>query len=94
MAREEKIVRKMLQSRSNVRFEDVDNLLRRRGFEVRQTSGGSSHYVYSRASDGMRTTVVKPHGGRKTVHPKKVDELVEMLGLARETAEQQSEEEK
>lgn len=92
MTREEKIVRKMLQSRSNVRFEDVDNLLRRRGFEVRQPSGGSSHYIYTRSSDGMRTTVVKPHGSNKTVHPKKVDELVEMLKLGEENEEQDEKE--
>lgn len=82
----------MLQRRSNVRFEDIDNFLRRRGFEVRQPSGGSSHYIYTRSSDGLRTTVVKPHGGNKTVHPKKVDELVEMLKLREADEDQENDE--
>jgi len=30
----------------NVRFEELDRLLRNYGFECRQPSGGSSHYFY------------------------------------------------
>lgn len=77
MSRDDKILRKMKQSPRNVRFEELDGFLKRQGFESRQR--GTSHVVYKRP--GMRLTVVRPHGGRKTVDPAAIDEVLERLEL-------------
>jgi len=74
MARDDKILAKMRQSPRNVRFEELDGLLKRRGFEARQRG---SHVVYKRG--GVRLTVVKPHGGRKTVDPAAIAEILEVI---------------
>lgn len=77
MSRDDKIIYKMKQSPRNVRFEELDGLLRRRGFESRQR--GTSHVVYKKP--GIRLTVVRPHGGGKTVDPAAVAEVLEKLEL-------------
>lgn len=77
MSRDEKIVGKMKQSPRNVRFEELDGFLKRQGFESRQR--GTSHVVYKRP--GTRLTVVRPHGGKKTVDPAAVAEVLARLNL-------------
>jgi predicted RNA binding protein YcfA (HicA-like mRNA interferase family) len=77
MARDDKIIQKMKQSPRNIRFEELDGLLKRRGFEPTQRG---SHVQYRRA-DGMRFSVVRPHGGKKTVNQNAVREIVEKLEL-------------
>jgi predicted RNA binding protein YcfA (HicA-like mRNA interferase family) len=77
MVRDDKIVQKLKQSSRNVRFSELDGFLRRQGFEARQR--GASHVVYKRP--GIRLTVVKPHGGEKTVDPAAIGEILEALGL-------------
>lgn len=68
------------ESRS-VRFEEIDGFLARQGFERKQPRGGGSHYVYKREDDGLRFTIVRPHGDRKTVHKAAIEEILEKLGL-------------
>jgi predicted RNA binding protein YcfA (HicA-like mRNA interferase family) len=80
MAGDERLIRKMKQGPKNIRFEEVDGLLRRQGFEVGQPEGGSSHYTYRR-EDGINITVVKPHGNKKTVHPKAIRQILGLLEL-------------
>jgi predicted RNA binding protein YcfA (HicA-like mRNA interferase family) len=75
--RDEKIIRKMKQSPRNVRFEELDGFLKRQGFDSRQR--GTSHVVYKRP--GTRLTVARPHGGKKTIDPAAIDEVLERLEL-------------
>ncbi|MGB3682521.1 MAG: type II toxin-antitoxin system HicA family toxin [Rubrobacteraceae bacterium] len=77
MVKDDKIIRKMKQSPRNVRFEELDGLLRRRGFEGTQRG---SHVQYRR-EDGTRFSVVRPHGGKKAVNQNAVKEIVERLEL-------------
>ncbi len=77
MNRDEKIVRKMRQSPRNVRFEELDGFLRRQGFDGTQRG---SQFQYRR-EDGTRFSVVKPHGGEKTVNQNAIREIVETLDL-------------
>lgn len=85
MSKDAKIIGKMKQSPRNVRFSELDGLLKRRGFAVRQPRKGGSHYFYSR-EDGVRFTIVKPHGGKKAVDKGAIAEVLE--GLAPELGEE------
>ena len=78
MSRDDKIIRKMKQSPRNVRFEEINGFLKRQGFEVTQPRKGSSHYTYRRA-DGLKITVARPHGGKKTVNINTVEQVIEIL---------------
>lgn len=77
MVKDDKIIAKMKQSPRNIRFEDLDGLLRRRGFEGTQRG---SHVQY-RHEDGTRFSVVRPHGGNKTINQNVIREIVVSLGL-------------
>ena len=61
---------------ANLRFEQIDSYLRGLGVASRQSGG--SHVVYLFPGGGS-ATVVKPHGGRKTVNPRYVASLHEQL---------------
>ena len=78
MARDDKIVSKMKQSPRSVRFEELDGFLKRRGFEATQRG---SHVQYRRAADRIRFSVVRPHGGEKTVNQNAIREILERLEL-------------
>jgi predicted RNA binding protein YcfA (HicA-like mRNA interferase family) len=80
MSRDDKLLRKMRQSPRNIRFSELDGFLRRQGFKRRQPRKGGSHYFYSR-EDGVRFTIVMPHGDQKTVDPAAIDEVLEQLDL-------------
>ena len=77
MSRDDKIIRKMKQSPRSVRFEELEALLTRLGFEG--TQRGS--HVQFRRGDGMRFSIVKPHGGRKTVNQNAIKDIIERLDL-------------
>ena len=77
MARREKLLDKMRNHPSNIRFEEVDAFLRYDGFVLFNQRG--SHCAYHRA-DGRVLTIVKPHGGRKTCHPSDIRSLLKVLG--------------
>ncbi len=78
VAREEKLIRRMKQNPRNIRFEELDGLLQRMGFEA--TQRGTSHVQYRR-EDGVRFSIVRPHGGKKTVNQNAVKEILERLEL-------------
>ena len=72
----DKFVEKMKRSPRNIRFDELDRFLRREGFVVVPQSG--SHVVYRR-SDGVKITVVRPHGGERTVHVAAVKQVLALL---------------
>ncbi len=51
----------------HVRFEDLDRLLCAYGFERRQRSRGSSHYVYRRGPFHLTVAAHRPHLGAYVV---------------------------
>ena len=77
MARREKLIDKMRNSPGNIRFSEVDALLKYEGFVLFNQRG--SHCTYHQA-DGRVLTIVKPHGGRKTCHPSDIKKLLKVLG--------------
>ena len=77
MSRDDKIIRKMRESPQNVRFEELDGFLKRQGFKGTQRG---SHVQYRR-EDGMRFSIVRPHGTKKTVNQNAIREVLERLEL-------------
>lgn len=77
-----------------LRWSELDGFLKRRGFEVKQPSKGSSHYVYKRGEgdEKIRLTVVKPHGNKKTVDPAAVEEVLDKLDLEDDGEEEDDDE--
>lgn len=62
----------------SVRFEELDKLLRRAGFEVSQPGGGSSHYVYRKGGQKLVVPYNRPF--LKSIYVKKAIILLEGLG--------------
>ena len=61
----------------NIRFSEVNALLRYEGFVLFNQRG--SHCTYHHA-DRRLLTIVKPHRGRKTCHPADIQKLLKALG--------------
>ena len=76
MSQRDKLIAKMRSSSGNIRFGEVDALLRHEGFVLFNQRG--SHRTYHR-TDGRLLTIVVPHGGRKTCHPADIRRLLEVL---------------
>lgn len=76
MSQRDKLLAKMRTRPDNIRFQDVDALLRHLGFVLFNQRG--SHCTYHR-TDGHLLTIVKPHGGRKTCHPADIRRLLKVL---------------
>ena len=76
MSRREKFRLKLRDSPGEIRFSEVEALLRHEGFVLVNSRG--SHRTYHREG-GRVLTVVKPHGGRKTRHPDDVRKVLEAL---------------
>jgi predicted RNA binding protein YcfA (HicA-like mRNA interferase family) len=78
VSRDSKLIQKMKRSPRNIRFGELDAFLERRDFKGKLR--GTSHVQYRR-EDGMRFSVVKPHGDNKTVNQNAVNEVLERLEL-------------
>jgi predicted RNA binding protein YcfA (HicA-like mRNA interferase family) len=78
MSRREKLLAKMRNSPQNIRFGEVDSLLRQEGFVLFNQRGSHQSYHHS---DGRVVTIVVPHSGRKTFHPNDIRRLLGVLGL-------------
>ena len=77
MSRRQKLIAKMRTHAGDIRFQEVDALLKYEGFVLFNQRG--SHCTYHRA-DGRVLTIVKPHGGRKTCRPSDIRRLMRALG--------------
>ena len=72
MVKKEKLLEKIKTNPKNIRFEDLCNVLKDRGYDIINTKG--SHYSFS---NGQKTlTIVKPHGGNKFCHVLDVKEAI------------------
>jgi predicted RNA binding protein YcfA (HicA-like mRNA interferase family) len=78
MGRREKLIEKMRRTPGNIRFAEVETLLRQEGFVLFNARG--SHRSYHRA-DGRVLTIVRPHGRKKTCNPDDIKTLLKVLGL-------------
>lgn len=77
MTKSDKIRTRIANGDGNLRFEQVHAYLVGIGATFKQTG---SHVVYRLPSSGRPVTIVKPHGNRKTVHPRYITNLDEQLG--------------
>lgn len=74
MTKREKRVRKLFQNPKTVSFNQLDKVLKDFGFEVRQPSSGSSHYVYTKEEIQISVPFRRPFV--KEVYIKRVLELI------------------
>ncbi|ADG07547.1 type II toxin-antitoxin system HicA family toxin [Kyrpidia tusciae] len=86
-----KLYKRIVQNPKDVRFEDLDRLLRQYGFQRRQPSSGSSHvtYCHDRLPDILTIPYAKPV---KAVYVKRALELIDLLsgGKAEEKSDERS----
>ncbi len=66
----------MRKTPDTIRLSEVVALLGFEGFEIVNRRG--SHDTYQRA-DGRVLVVVRPHGGRNTLHPEDIRRILEAL---------------
>ncbi len=78
MARKEKLLERIRNNPNQVRFEDIDKIMRQKGFEERHHA---SHYVYSHPQIAGVVTIVRPHGkaGTQFVVPIYIKKALEAL---------------
>lgn len=73
MSNLEKLLERVRNNPKTVRFEEVDKILRRAGFDRRQPAGGSSDYVYTKGASML--TVPKENPYAKEVYVRRALEL-------------------
>lgn len=56
MSKLEKLLQRIKNNPRTVRFEELDKILRREGYESSQPRGGSSHYTYRKA--GLKSLTI------------------------------------
>jgi len=78
MARKEKLLNQIRNNPNQVRFEDIDKIMRQHGCEERHHG---SHYVYSHPQLAGVITIVRPHGkaGTQFVAPIYIKKALETL---------------
>lgn len=75
MSRLDKLVRRMAANPRNVRFAEAQHVLEAYNWAVDNIVG--SHYTFLRGR--TRLVLVRPHGGRKILHPKDVKKVLEAI---------------
>ena len=55
MSKLEKLLQRIKNNPKTVRFEELDKILTREGYERRQPGGGSSHYTYKKSGNRSLT---------------------------------------
>ena len=84
MSKLEKLYEKVKNNLRAVRFKELDKLLLSAGFERRQPSGGSSHYIYRK--EGRKVTV--PHR-QPHILQVYVEDAIEAIGDSFEQEDEQ-----
>jgi hypothetical protein len=75
MTKREKRVKKLFQNPKTVSFKELNKVLHDFGFEMRQSSSGSSHYIYTKGEIQISVPFKRPYV--KEVYVKRVLELLE-----------------
>ncbi len=80
MSKRDKELERIRRNIRNVRFEDLDKILRSYGFDVSQPRGGSSHYSYTRGQYLIVMARHEPFVHFKTVRDAldALDEIIEL----------------
>lgn len=74
MTKRQKRIRKLFQNPKTVTFKELDRVLREFGFEIRQPSSGSSHYIYTKKEIQISVPFKRPFV--QEVYVKRVLELI------------------
>jgi predicted RNA binding protein YcfA (HicA-like mRNA interferase family) len=84
MARKAKVLNRIRNNPNQVRFDEIDKVMRQAGFEERHSG---SHYVYSHPQVAGVVTIVRPHGkgGTQFVAPIYIKKALEALNELEET---------
>jgi hypothetical protein len=77
MSKADKIRERIAAGDGNLRFEQVDAFLLSLGATKREGTG--SHVFYRLPIAGASATLVRPHGGRKTVNARYIRNLHDVL---------------
>ena len=79
MTKRKKRLRRMRQNPNKVKYNDLISVLLDYGFTIRESKG--SHVSVRCEIDGQvwRETVVKPHGGKKTVNQQGIKSLLKII---------------
>ncbi|MDY4902639.1 MAG: type II toxin-antitoxin system HicA family toxin [Treponema sp.] len=75
MAKWEKLLEKIKSLDKNMRFSELEKVLKSYGYTVSQPKSGSSHYIFRKA--GCNPITVPKHEPIKTVYVRMVKEIVE-----------------
>lgn len=79
MSQLEKLLLRIKNNPKAVRFDELDKILKRLDFEVRQPKGGSSHYIYTKGN--FILCIPKHNPYIKQVYVEKVIEFLEKEGM-------------
>lgn len=79
MTRFDKLYNQIVNNPKDVKFEDLDKLLTRYGFECRQPRGGSSHYTYHHPKIAEVLSIPKARP-IKAIYVKKAIAAIEKVG--------------
>ena len=79
MSQLEKLLLRIKNNPKTVRFDELDKILKRLDFEVRQPNGGSSHYIYTKGNFILCIPKHIPY--IKQVYVEKVIEFLEKEGM-------------
>ena len=74
MSKLEKLLERIINNPKTVRFEELDKILIKEGFARRQSSKGSSHYVYTKDDNFIVIPYNKPY--IKRVYVERAIELI------------------
>ncbi|TGE39376.1 toxin HicA [Desulfosporosinus fructosivorans] len=75
MSKLKKLLERIRNNPKNVRFEELDKILIHYGFTKRQSSGGSSHFYYTKGEKLLSVPFHKPH--IKVTYVERAIELLE-----------------
>ena len=73
MTKRQKRIKKLFQNPKTVTFHELDRVLRDAGFEMRQPSSESSHYIYTKEAIQISVPFKRPYV--REVYVKRVLEL-------------------
>lgn len=74
MSKREKRLNKLFQNPKIVTFKELDRVLKDSGFDMRQPSSGSSHYIYTKENIQISVPFKRPYV--KEIYVKRVLELI------------------
>ncbi len=75
MSKWDKLIAKIRQMNSDVRFEELQRILESYGYEMRSPRGGSSHFVFRK--EGYTPITIPKHKPIKRVYIEMVRQVVE-----------------